>query len=119
MIRLTASEKIAKGKWSGKVDESGKIFISLEQSFAKNNSIEIGDTMIFNVQGSVISTIVGSLREVDWDRVQTNFLVVFPTGVLEEAPQFHVLLTRITNKDSLHGFSNNWCNSFPMCLSLI
>ena len=60
---LTPSEKIAKGKWSGTVDtSSGTIFISLEERFAKNNSIDIGDTMIFNVQGSVISTIVGSLR---------------------------------------------------------
>ena len=110
---LTASEKIAKGKWSGKVDGSGKIFISLDQNFAKNNSIKIGDTMIFNVQGSVISTIVGSLRQVDWGRVQTNFLVVFPTGVLEQAPQFHVLVTRIDNKDQSARFQQRLVQKFP------
>jgi putative ABC transport system permease protein len=110
---LTASEKIAKGKWSGKVDASGKIFVSLDQNFAKNNSIKIGDTMIFNVQGSVISTIVGSLRQVDWGRVQTNFLVVFPTGVLEQAPQFHVLITRIDNKDQSARFQQQLVQKFP------
>ena len=110
---LTASEKIAKGKWSGKVDESGKIFISLDQNFAKNNSIKVGDTMIFNVQGSVISTIVGSLRQVDWGRVQTNFLVVFPTGVLEKAPQFHVLVTRVENKDQSAQFQQQLVQKFP------
>jgi len=110
---LTASEKITKGKWSGKVDESGKIFISLDQNFAKNNSIKVGDTMIFNVQGSVISTIVGSLRQVDWGRVQTNFLVVFPTGVLEKAPQFHVLVTRVENKDQSAQFQQQLVQRFP------
>jgi putative ABC transport system permease protein len=110
---LTASEKIAKGKWSGKVDASGKIFVSLDQNFAKNNSIKVGDTMIFNVQGSVISTSVGSLRQVDWGRVQTNFLVVFPTGVLEQAPQFHVLVTRIDNKDQSARFQQQLVQKFP------
>jgi putative ABC transport system permease protein len=110
---LTASEKIAKGKWSGKVDASGKIFVSLDQNFAKNNSIKVGDTMIFNVQGSVISTIVGSLRQVDWGRVQTNFLVVFPTGVLEKAPQFHVLVTRVENKDQSALFQQQLVQKFP------
>jgi putative ABC transport system permease protein len=110
---LTASEKIAKGKWSGKVDASGKIFVSLDQNFAKNNSIKLGDTMIFNVQGSVISTIVGSLRQVDWGRVQTNFLVVFPTGVLEQAPQFHVLVTRVENKDQSAKFQQQLVQKFP------
>ena len=95
------------------MDASGKIFISLDERFAKNNSIKIGDTMIFNVQGSVISTIVGSLRQVDWGRVQTNFLVVFPTGVLEKAPQFHVLVTRVENKDQSARFQQQLVQKFP------
>ena len=94
---------------------SGTVFVSLEERFAQNNSIDIGDTMVFNVQGSVIPTIVGSLREVDWNRIQTNFLVVFPTGVLEEAPQFHVLLTRIPNKEASARFQQLMVQRFPEC----
>ena len=109
----TASERITKGKWSGKVDESGKIFVSLDQNFAENNSIKIGDSLIFNVQGSVISTIVGSFRKVDWGRIQTNFLIVFPTGVLEKAPMFHVLITRIDNKDLSAKFQQQLVQKFP------
>ena len=110
---LTASEKITKGKWSGKVDVNGNIFISLDDGFAESNDIKIGDTMIFNVQGSVVSTIVGSFRDVDWGRVQTNFLVVFPTGVLEQAPMFHVLVTRIENKDESARFQQHLVQRFP------
>jgi len=109
----TASERITKGKWSGKVGADGKVFISLDENFAKNNSIKVGDTMYFNVQGSPITTIVGSLRKVDWGRIQTNFLVVFPTGVLEKAPMFHVLVTRIDNKDLSARFQQQLVQKFP------
>ncbi len=111
---ITNSETITKGKWTGEVNKlSGTVLISIEERFARNNSIDIGDTMVFNVQGSVIPTIVGSFRKVDWGRVQTNFLVVFPAGVLEEAPQFHVLLTRIPNKEASARFQRLMVQQFP------
>jgi putative ABC transport system permease protein len=111
---ITNSEKITEGKWKGKVDQSsGTVFVSLEERYARTNNIDIGDTMIFNVQGAVISTVVGSFRRVDWQRVQTNFLVVFPTGVLEEAPQFHVLLTRIPDKKTSARFQQLLVKRFP------
>lgn len=69
--------------------------------------------MIFNVQGAPVTTIVGSFRQVDWGRVQTNFLVVFPTGVLEKAPMFHVLVTRIDNKDLSAKFQQQMVQRFP------
>jgi putative ABC transport system permease protein len=110
---LISSEKITKGRWTGTADSNGKILISVEERFARRNSIQIGDTMLFNVQGSLIPTIVGSYREVDWNRIQTNFLVVFPKGVLEEAPQFHVLLTRIPNKETSARFQQLVVQQFP------
>jgi putative ABC transport system permease protein len=69
--------------------------------------------MNFNVQGAPITTIVGSFRQVDWGRVQTNFLVVFPTGVLEKAPQFHVLITRVENKEQSAQFQQQLVQKFP------
>ena len=41
-----------------------------------------------------MDTRVQSIREVDWSRLQPNFSVVFPKGVLENAPQFGVITTR-------------------------
>ena len=57
--------------------------------------MDIGDEIVFDVQGLPVTTVVGSLREVNWRRLRTNFLVVFPAGVLEAAPQFQVFLTRV------------------------
>ena len=111
---LTASEKITGGTWYGKpVGTAGTIHVSVEQGFARRQRIGIGDTMVFNVQGAEVSTIVGSLREVEWNRVQTNFLVVFPSGVLEDAPQFHVLLTRVASDLASARFQQDMVRSFP------
>ena len=76
---ITSSEKITAGKWKGTADSTTLPSVSLEQNFAKRNDINIGDTMTFNVQGAIMPTIVGSLREVNWGRIQTNFLVVATT----------------------------------------
>lgn len=111
---LTVSEKITEGKWTGTVNSSsGDILISLEDRFARRNKIKIGDTMVFNVQGSLITAEVGSLRTVDWNRIQTNFLIVFPRGVLEDAPQFHVLLTHVPDKETSARFQQSVVQQFP------
>jgi len=110
---LTSSEKIIAGKWNGIAAGSGIPPISLEQNFARRNNIVIGDTMTFNVQGAVIQTVVGSLREVNWRRIQTNFLVVFPKGVIDEAPQFHVLLTRVPSQQVSARFQSAMVKQYP------
>jgi len=110
---LTSSEKITKGKWVGETNQPSGTFISIEERFAKRNNIDIGDTMLFNVQGTMMEVIVGSFREVDFNRIQTNFLVVFPKGVLEEAPQFFVLLTRVNNAEASARFQQKVVKDFP------
>jgi putative ABC transport system permease protein len=60
-----------------------------------------------------MDTYVGSIRTVDWQRVQTNFLVVFPTGVLERAPQFHVLITRVASDRQAARFQQAVVKGFP------
>ena len=110
---LISSEKITKGKWTGSATAGNPIPISLEERFAESNGIKIGDTMHFNVQGALMTTTIGSLRAVDWNRVQTNFLVVFPKGVLEEAPQFHVLLTKVPSAAVSARFQQALVKQFP------
>jgi len=111
---LTLSEKLTKGKWIGKYDNTTSLVpVSLEEGFAERNKISLGDTLIFNVQGTIMQTFVASLREVNWAEVQTNFLVVFPTGVLEEAPQFHVLLTHVPSAQVSARFQQALVQRFP------
>lgn len=94
---LDPSEKITDGQWIEKSMMGDTAKISLDQSYAKRLKVKVGDRLQFNVQGVVIPTIIGSLREVNWNRMQTNFRVLFPLGVIDNAPQFHVIMTRVPN----------------------
>ena len=110
---LTSSEKITAGTWTGTTDSNHIPSISMEQNFAKRNNVNIGDTLVFNVQGAEMQTIIGSLREVNWKGIQTNFLVVFPKGLLEAAPQFHVLLTRVPSLQVSARFQQAMVKQYP------
>jgi putative ABC transport system permease protein len=91
---LVETETLIAGTWQGRVAASDAVVpVSLEEDIARTLDVGLGDALVFDVQGVPISTIVGSLRRVDWQRVQPNVFVLFPAGVLEPAPQFHVLGT--------------------------
>jgi putative ABC transport system permease protein len=110
---LTAAEKITSGKWTGRVKASETVYISLDQRYAQQIKVGLNDKILFNVQGMMIPTVVGSLREVNWSRMQTNFRVVFPAGILEEAPQFHVLMTRVPSSEVSARFQGEVVQQFP------
>lgn len=111
---LTAAEKIVDGKWTGKISRpEDVVYISLDQNFARSIKVKLNDKIVFNVQGMLLPTVVGSLREVNWSRMQTNFRVVFPSGVLEQAPQFHVLMTRVPNSETSASFQGSVVRKFP------
>ncbi len=108
---LISSEKTAAGQ--GPYQANGNVYISVEKDFLGRLRAKIGDTLDFNVQGLPIQTIVGGTREVDWNRVQTNFLVVFPAGVLEQAPQFRVLMTRVPDNQTSARLQRVLVSKFP------
>lgn len=108
---LISSEKLTSGKAPYQAD--GAIYVSIEKDFLERMHLKLGDTLDFNVQGAPIQTIVGGTREVEWNRVQTNFLVVFPSGVLEQAPQFHVLMTRVPTNQASAVLQRALVSRFP------
>jgi putative ABC transport system permease protein len=110
---LTSSEKVVSGKWQGIVKKGDTARISLEQGYANRIRVGIGDKLLFNVQGVMIPAIVGSIRDVDWNRIQTNFRVLFPEGVLNDAPQFHVLVTRVPNAAMSAEYQQRLVNTYP------
>lgn len=99
-------------EWIKERDED-VVIVSLEDNYVKRNKLKLGDKLIWDVQGVPITTYLGSTREVDWNRVQTNFLALFPTGVLEQAPQFHVLITRVKSTEEGALFQREVVRQYP------
>lgn len=112
--QLTDTETLESGKWIGRVDyhPGDSVPISLEAEIAKDLEVKIGDELVFDVQGIPIKTTVASTRKVDWKRFQTNFFVVFPAGVLEAAPTFHVLVSRVSNSGESAKLQNAMVSKF-------
>ncbi|MFZ4102032.1 MAG: ABC transporter permease [Sphingobacterium thalpophilum] len=110
---LSDSEEIIEGKWIGKAEPDKPIYVSLEEGYAKRIGVQIGDELTFNVQGAPLKALVGSTRKVDWNRIQTNFILIFPTGVLEDAPQFHVLLTQVPSNELSAKYQQAVVKTFP------
>lgn len=110
---LTSSEDITSGKFIGKATPGKDIPVSAEERFAQRINAKVGDKLVFNVQGVIMNTYISSIRKVNWNRVQTNFQVLFPSGVLEAAPQFHVLLTHVPSQKSSAAYQQAVVKQFP------
>lgn len=110
---LIGSESIETGAWPVTYDASGLIPISLSDNVARDAEVEVGDPMTFNVQGVLMKTKVVAIRSVDWGRMQLNFNVVFPKRVLENAPQFHVLTSKVEDDQQSAKIQNALVEKFP------
>ncbi len=110
---LIESETLVEGEFSGKYSGEGPIPISLAANVARDALINVGDKIVFNVQGVLMETVVSSLREVNWGRMQLNFSVIFPEGVLENAPQFHVITTNAPDEATSAALQRDLVKTFP------
>jgi putative ABC transport system permease protein len=110
---LTNSEVLSSGEWISKVENTNLIPISVSDNFAEDALVNLGDRISFNVQGVVMNTEVRSIRTVDWSQMQPNFSIVFPKGVLESAPQFRVITTKVPGEAASASLQQELVRLFP------
>ena len=107
--QLVESESLISGElvshFSGELSKS-KVPVTVEEGIARDLKLKVGDVVSFDVQGVPVETVITGVRRVDWRRVQTNFFFLFPTGVLESAPQFFALMTRAESSESIALLQN-------------
>ena len=60
--------------------------VSLEEGFAQEIGATVGDVLTLRIAASEFEAQVASIREVDWESMQPNFFVIFPTDVLSRYP---------------------------------
>ncbi|HZX58349.1 MAG TPA: FtsX-like permease family protein, partial [Mucilaginibacter sp.] len=97
----------------GKAPANGDVPVSIDDRFAKGMKLKIGDKIVFNVQGIPVNARVASTREVNWSRMQTNFIFVFPKGVLDDAPQFYAFGVHVANKQVSARYQQHVVKAFP------
>lgn len=110
------TEKVVAGEWVGKWEQGASsevVPVSVEAGLAKDLRIGLGDELEWDVQGVAVRTRVASLREVEWRRMAPNFFVLFPSGVLEGAPKFHVMAARAADAGVNARVQRGVATAFP------
>ncbi len=85
--------KVVKGAWWA-ADHAGEPLVSFEVELAKRLKVDVGDTITINVLGRNLTARISSLREVKWESLAINFVMVFSPNALKSAP--HNLLATVT-----------------------
>ncbi len=76
---------VVSGEWWGK-DYAGPPLVSFEADLAARLGLKVGDTVTVNVLGRNITARIANLREVKWESLAINFVMVFSPNTLEAAP---------------------------------
>ncbi len=111
---LRDTEEVVAGSWwNGPHSGDGPVPVSLDRELSERLGLGLGDSVTWNIQGVPIESVVTNLREIDWGRFSTNFFVVFPTGVLEDAPQSVVLLGHLADETARAELQRDLVGEFP------
>ncbi len=70
-------------------------------------------SVTFDVQSIPLETVVASIRRIEWEEAPPNFLVVFPEGALDGAPQFHVVVSRVDTREASAAIQRRLVRDFP------
>jgi putative ABC transport system permease protein len=112
--QLTEAETILDGEWIGTGNGINSVVpISVATQIEEDLQLTVGDSLVFNVQGVPVQTRVASIREVDFQRPEPNFFVLFPTGVLEPAPQFFATIVQTDGEDHSASIQQAVVQEFP------
>ncbi|MBL8523079.1 MAG: ABC transporter permease, partial [Betaproteobacteria bacterium] len=104
-----ADNKVVAGKF-WEPDTTDKQF-SVEEGIAKTLGIKVGDTLTYNIGGSLFTAPVTSLRKVEWDSFKANFFVIASPGVLEKYPASYI--TSFHLKPGNESVVNGLVQKFP------
>ncbi|GGX45497.1 ABC transporter permease [Saccharospirillum salsuginis] len=82
--QLAEDNAIVEGQWWESGDDE-RTLVSVEERFARELAIEIGDTLAFTIGGQDVEAEVKSIRSVQWDSMAPNFYIIFSRPILDGA----------------------------------
>ena len=111
---LIHSEELIKGKLH-QFNHNAKdsVGVTISEGMHETMGLDVGDSLVFNVQGILIKAHINGIRKVDWPKDPPNFIFVFPKGVLEKAPQIWVATTRVDDQQKSGLFQQELVMGFP------
>lgn len=116
---IPKGSKIVEGEWWGK-DYSGPPLVSMEKKIADGLKLKIGDEVVVNVLGRDIPAKIANLRNIDWQGLGINFVLVFSPNAFKGAPLTHVATLTEVHPDAAGDAKiiKQVADAFPMVTSV-
>lgn len=95
--RLPDNARLAEGQWWPE-NHAGKPLLSFAAEEARELGLKIGDSITVNVLGREITAEIANLRDVKWESMAINFVMVFSPNTFSGAP--HSWIATLSEKDA-------------------
>ncbi len=97
---IPENSTLSEGAWWPK-DYAGKQLVSFSAQEAGELDLDVGDEIVVNVLGRNITAEIASLRNVEWESLAINFVMVFSPNTFAGAP--HSFMATLTLDDDKAG----------------
>jgi putative ABC transport system permease protein len=106
-----ANEELVAGRlWRGRPERQEA---SIDVSLARNLGVELGDTLTLDVQGIPVDTTVTSFREIRWQAMRPNAMILLSPGPIEDAPKMFVSSFRLADETVRYRVQERLVRGFP------
>ncbi len=104
-----SDNKVVAGEWWP--EDTTESLFSVEEEFAEETGIALGDTLHFKIADKTVSGVVSNLREVEWESFAVNFFVVGTPAALQAQPASFISSLYVAQDES--GFVRDIVRNFP------
>ena len=98
--KLPANSSISEGKWWSE-DYSGEPLVSFAAEEAGELYLKVGDRVTVNVLGRNITAKIANLRNVEWQSLAINFVMVFSPNTFAGAPHAHLATLQLSDTNAI------------------
>lgn len=103
-----ANEVVAGAWWAADTEEPQ---VSLEEGYAGDLRLDIGDVLEFDIGGRRIAAPVTSIRRLAWESMRPNFFIIFSPATLDDFPATY--MTSFFLPPERKTFLNQLLREFP------
>ncbi|MEQ9366036.1 MAG: FtsX-like permease family protein [Leptospirales bacterium] len=104
-------ETITAGKfWDGRPAEQE---ISVDEDWAERMDVELGDRMTLTVEGRPIQGVVTSFRQIEWQALRPNSMLLLSPGRIEAVPPMYATSFRVADPSERTRFQSRLVRAYP------
>jgi putative ABC transport system permease protein len=108
---VPSNSSVVRGQWWD-AQHDGDQLVSIDKQLGAAMGLEPGETLTINLLGRNIQAEIANWREVNWEGLGINFVMVFSPGIVSQAPQSY-LATAKAPPDQQAALESAVADNFP------